>query len=279
MRVWGWLLLGFGVVLVVLVGALWWASGGIPSREKHPAWLTGNLIAHRGLHTSGSSAPENSLASFEAAAEAGLPVELDVQLSADGAVVVLHDETLERMAGDPRLPGEVTMQDLGEMRLLGGEEPVPSLAEALEVIDGRVPVLVELKNGGDPGPLEDAVATMLTEYAGDSAVISFNPYSLGYIAEREPGLLRGQLASTFENVELAGWKKLLLRNLLMNWTSRPDFIAYEISGVPRTVTTLQQWRGRPLLGWTAENAADLEHGLETCDSVICNPGALEAATE
>jgi glycerophosphoryl diester phosphodiesterase len=277
MRVWAWALVGVIAVVVVAAAALWWATGGIPSREAYPAWLTGSLIAHRGLHTAGPEAPENSLASFRAAADEGLPIELDVQMTADEMVVVMHDEDLRRMTGDDRRVDEITMHELRVLRLAGGSEPVPSLAEALETIDGRVPVLVEIKNGGDPGPMEDAVAEMLSDYRGDAAVISFNPYSLAWIASQKPELLRGQLASTFEGVELAGWKKLLLSNLLMNWTSRPDFVAYELSDVPNAVTTLQRWRGRPLLGWTAENAEDLEHGLETCDSVICNPGALEPA--
>jgi glycerophosphoryl diester phosphodiesterase len=277
MRVWVWVLVGVVVVLIAIGGAVWWATGGIPAREKHPAWLTGSLIAHRGLHTNGPVAPENSLAAFRAAAAEGLPIELDVQMTADEMVVVFHDEDLRRMTGDTRRVDEIAMHELRTLRLEGGDEPVPSLAEALETIDGQVPVLVEIKNGGDPGLLEASVAESLAAYEGDVAVISFNPYSLGDIASREPQLLRGQLSSTFDDVELAAWKKLLLRNLLMNWTSRPDFVAYELSGLPSAVTTLQQWRGRPLLGWTAEDAEDLEHGLETCDSVICDPGALEPA--
>jgi glycerophosphoryl diester phosphodiesterase len=265
-----------GAILLICGLAYMWATGGIPGREVEPAWLTRFPFAHRGLHTEGPEAPENSLAAFERATEAGYGFELDVQMTADGEVVIMHDADLERMTGDPRLISDVTIDELRSLRLLDGEEPVPTLAQALAVSDGQVPVLVEIKNEGDVGELEDAVAEELASYMGEVAVISFNPYSLARVAQAQPGIVRGQLASTFEGVELEAWKRLLLANLLMNWRSRPDFIAHEYSTLPRATTSMQRSRGRYLLGWTPSNLDERVQALEHCDNIIADPGALDS---
>lgn len=256
--------------------AYWWATGGIPARTGESPWLTSSPFAHRGLHTEGPEAPENSLAAFERAVAAGLGFELDVQLTADNQVVVMHDPDLERMTGDSRLIADVTLEELEPLKLNGGEQGVPTLAEALAVADGRVPVLVEIKNGGTVGEFEDAVAKEVAAYEGDVAIISFNPYSLGRLNKTQPDIVRGQLASRLTIEGLEAWKRTLLSNLLMNWTSKPDFIAYEISALPSTTTSIQKWRDRPLLGWTPTTEEERSAALRSCDNVICDPGALGA---
>lgn len=261
------------VLIVLLVGAFAFASGGSPGREP-AGWLTGRAIAHRGAWADGMARPENSLAAFDAAAASGYAVELDAQSSLEGVTVVIHDEDLERMTGEPGLVAETSLADLQKMRLLGGEETIPTLAEALEIIDGRVPVFVEIKNPGEVGVLEDDVARQLSAYEGEAAVMSFNPYSLARVAATAPEIPRGQLSSAFKGEDLAWYEVFLLRNLLMNWTSKPDFIAYDLAELPSLRTTLQRWRGRPLLGWTAKTEAERIAAEAICDAVICNPGAL-----
>ena len=101
-------------------------------------------IAHRGRWSPGG-APENSLAAFEAACEAGYGIELDVQLSCDGEAMVFHDADLERMTGQPGRLTDHTAADLGAMRLAGAEETIPTLAETLTMIGHRAMVLIEIK--------------------------------------------------------------------------------------------------------------------------------------
>ncbi|MBN2848596.1 MAG: glycerophosphodiester phosphodiesterase [Coriobacteriia bacterium] len=265
------------IVLVVLfvigLGAFAFATGGTPKREP-AAWLTERLIAHRGVWTDGPEAPEDSLAAFEAAATAGYAVELDVHLSSDGVPVIIHDDDVERMTGEPGSVGSMTVAELQELRLLGGSETIPTLDEALALVDGRVPVFVEIKNEGEVGALEDAVATRLEAYDGDVCVMSFNPFTLARVAVAAPEIPRGQLASAFRGEDLAWYEKFLLRNLLMNWTSKPDFVAYDLAELPSFGTALQSLRGRPLLGWTAETQPERIAAEGLCDAVICNPGAL-----
>ena len=262
------------IIVILLVGGYAFATGGTPAR-KPPEWLTAQKIAHRGLWTEGPERPENSLAAFEAAAAAGFAVELDAHLSADGEVVVVHDSELDRMTGEDLLVEDLTVAELQELRLLGGDETIPTLAEALELVDGRVPAFVEIKNEGEVGALEDAVAEQLAAYEGDACVMSFNPYSLARVAEAAPEIPRGQLASRFKDEDLPWYQKLLLANMAMNWTSKPDFIAYDIDALPCPGVTVQTWRGRPILGWTIDDTDELARAEKYCDGFICNPGALE----
>ncbi len=267
-------LAALAVLALVLLAAVAYAARLFPEPDA-PPWLTARKIAHRGLWTAGPLAPENSLAAFERAADAGHAIELDVRSSVDGVTVVFHDEDTSRLTGEPVPVDALTVSELQQLSLFGGDERMPTLAEALELIDGRVPVFVEIKNPGDVGALEDDVAEQLSAYEGEAAVMSFNPFSLARMAEVAPEVPRGQLASAFEGEDLAWYEKLLLRKLLLNFTSTPDFIAYDIEELPSPFTTVQRWRGRPLLGWTITDADELARAEAYADGFICDPGALE----
>jgi len=268
------LLIVLAVIVLLLVGGFWFATGGLPDREP-AAWLTQNPIAHRGNWAEGPERPENSLAAFDEAASNGYTIELDVQLAGDGQLVVFHDADLERMTGVGGTIAQLTAAELQALRLVGGDETIPTLQEVLDLVDGRVPILVEIKNEGEVGVLEDKVAQALLAYEGDVAVQSFNPFSLARFAESAPDIQRGQLSSAFKDAGLPFYQVFLLKNMLMNWTSQPDFIAYDIQELPSLGTEIQQWRGRPILGWTIESAEQHAASEEYCDGIICNPGGLE----
>lgn len=267
-----WIVLGSLVVVLSIV--YWFATGGLPDRPL-PRWMTSKRIAHRGQWAPGPERPENSIAAFEYAAERGNPVELDVQLSGDGSVVVFHDDDVEALTDGEGLVSELTSEELAELTLAGGTERIPTLAEALRAIRGRVPVLVEIKNRGEIGVLEDKVVNLLNAYDGDSAIASFNPFSLQRVASTSPDIPRMIFSSALRDEGLKFHEVFLLRNLLMNWAAKPDFVGYDLAELPNLGTRIQRWRGRPLLGWTAESDADTVAALRICDGVICNPGALE----
>lgn len=268
------LLIILAVIVLLLMGGYWFATGGVPDR-KPAAWLTASPIAHRGNWAEGAERPENSLAAFDEAAINGYTIELDVQLSKDGQLVVFHDADLQRMTGTDAALADLTVAELQALRLAGGDETIPTLQQVLDLVDGRVPILVEIKNVGDVGALEDTLALALLAYEGDVAVQSFNPLSLARFAESAPDIQRGQLSAAFEGEGLPFYQAFLLRNMLMNWKSQPDFVAYDIQELPSLGTGIQQWRGRPLLGWTIETAEQRAEAEEFCDGVICNPGGLE----
>lgn len=268
----------FGITVVVVTVALavgWsYAAGLLVPLQDTPPWLVASPIAHRGLHTGDDRRPENSMAAFRAAVDDGYPVELDVHLSADGIPVVFHDANLERLTGDTRDIGEVTAEELSRLALLGTDETVPSLGDVFGLIEGRVPVLIEIKQRGEAGALEQAVIDVLAGYRGEVAVQSFNPYSLRYLRNHAPNLPRGQLSGSFTGEDLPTWQVFALRNLLMNWASQPAFIAYELEALPSAATTLQQARGRPLIAWTVSDPTGYEAAQLRADGIIFDPGAF-----
>ena len=234
-------------------------------------WMLNRAIAHRGLHC-GVDIPENSMSAFAAAVAHNHPIELDVHLLSDGHVIVFHDMDLERMTGETGAITHQTIESLQRLRLLGTDQHIPTLAEALDFIHGQVPILIEIKNRGKAGPLEAALLHLLKNYNGEFAVQSFNPYSLAWFKKHAPHILRGQLASNFKGMDFAWGLKVILGNLLLNWASAPHFIAYDIKALPNLPTTIaKQIFKRPLLAWTVRSQLDHQHALEYADNIIFDP--------
>ena len=208
-----------------------------------PVAFMGAPIAHRGLWRSGG-APENSLAAFEAACKAGFGIELDVRLSADGEAMVFHDDTLERLTASAGLVEEQTADELQALRLLGSCETIPTLEEVLALIDGRAPLLVELKTPpGQEGLLERRVAEVLSDYAGPVAVLSFNVDALAWLAAHAPALRRGLNAAKAD--QLAGAER-----------AQADFLSVQLDLAGHDV--VQGWRRMgEALAWTCRSPADL----------------------
>ncbi|QFT57968.1 Glycerophosphoryl diester phosphodiesterase [Sulfitobacter sp. THAF37] len=159
-------------------------------------------LAHRGLHDVNADRPENSRAAFRAAIDAGYGIELDVQLTADNAAMVFHDYALERLTNGTGPVRLRSAEDLAGTRLKGGQEGIPPLADVLDLVAGRVPLLIELKDqdggmGPDIGPLEAAVASALEGYEGPVAVMSFNPHSVARMADLLPEVPRGIVTSAY----------------------------------------------------------------------------------
>ncbi|MFN3389380.1 MAG: glycerophosphodiester phosphodiesterase family protein, partial [Allosphingosinicella sp.] len=161
-----------------------------PSRKADLARLIALPFAHRGLH--GPGVPENSRAAFRAAIAAGHGIELDVRASGSGAVYVFHDETLERLTDGTGAFLDLTPAALAATRLRGCDEAVPALSEALALIAGRVPLLVEVKAPRRRiAPLCAAVEAALAGYEGPVAVMSFNPEVARWFSAHAPQRLRG----------------------------------------------------------------------------------------
>ncbi|MBE9637761.1 glycerophosphodiester phosphodiesterase family protein [Salipiger mangrovisoli] len=167
-----------------------------------PAAFLDRPIAHRALHDLAAGRPENSRAAIAAAIEAGYGIEIDLQLSSDGVPMVFHDERLERLTDARGLLGARDAAELSALRLKGGDEGIPTLAEVLALVAGRVPLLIEIKDqdgalGADVGPLEKSVAEVLQGYAGPVAVMSFNPHSVARMARLAPRVPRGLTTEAF----------------------------------------------------------------------------------
>ena len=167
-----------------------------------PASFLDRPIAHRALHDSSEGRVENSLASIEAAARAGYGIEIDVQCASDGVPMVFHDYDLKRLTIEMGPLAQRSSAQLGQIPLMGDAGTIPTLDEVLACIDGRVPLLIEIKDqdgalGPQIGPLGRAVADRLTGYAGDVAVMSFNPNHVAEMGRIAPDLPRGLTTCAF----------------------------------------------------------------------------------
>ena len=222
-----WMLSIVGAILLLL---LLWIVLIAPQKpqEAQLAPFCGRSFAHRGLW--GEGVPENSLAAFARAAEAGFAIELDVQLSCDGAVMVFHDYTLDRVCHRAGKLSEFSAKELGQMPLDGvGNQTIPTLAEVLSVVAGRVPLLIELKGESGDTALCPAVLSCLVQYEGDWCVESFNPLLLRWFRRNAPHVLRGLLWTDLGKEKRDGSRlvNFFLTRMWLNCLCRPHFIAWD----------------------------------------------------
>ncbi len=229
------------------------------------SWLTKIPIAHRGLHN--EFFPENSLPAFANAIECGYAIETDVQVTKDGVPLVFHDALLDRMT---KMKGDIREKNFNEVcdATLGStEEKIPLLTEFLKFVDGRVPVLLEVKDHGNVGEAEEIIKETLDGYNGDIAVQSFNPFVVKWFKQNTT-YPAGLLSSFFRDVEMAKWKKTVLKNLLLLNYSKADFVSYECSD-GNEFKKLKNLKGKvPILFWTVRDAKDAELYCESCDNII-----------
>ena len=209
--------------------------------------------AHRGLW--GDGVPENSIPAFAAAAERGYGIELDVQLSSDGDVVVFHDYTLERMCGENVKLSSLRGAELTWRRLGGTEYTLPLLTDVLDTVRGRVPILIELKGESSDTSLCEALSRILGHYDGKVCVESFNPFLLGWFRKHQPKVARGVLYTNFfKNAPTGCMTNFALGAMLTNVIARPDFVAADgrfLGALP-----LRMMRGMyklPMFVWTVRN--------------------------
>lgn len=237
----------------------WLAPAPAPDRV---AWLRGTTFAHRGLH--GPGVPENGLSAAAAAIARGLGIECDVHKAADGAPMVFHDDSLERLTGQPGRLAERTAAELGAIRLLGSEDTVPTLRALLDLVAGRVPLLIELKapEDGRIGALCLAVRRVLEGYRGAHAVMSFDPVIVSWFAQHAPHIVRGLVVTEQDDKALPG----RLRRHRALWRAKPDFLSYDIRDLPARFPAAQRRRGLPLVTWTVRSADLLDRALAHADA-------------
>lgn len=255
------------VVLLLVYAEL--IRPNLPRREMKG--LTGFDYAHRGLWN--AEHPENSLAAFRAAAEKGYGIELDVHLTADGALVVHHDDNLKRMTGVDLPVGSSTLAQIRACKLQNGE-PVPTFDEVLAVVAGRVPLIVEVKvEMGNHAALSQAVYERMQRYDGPWCMESFSPSAVKWFRLNAPEIIRGQLA--FDHAGKGRTTFLFFRNIgiasmLQNVYSRPDFVAFEARSVHWYTLSIHLLRRmRPwFVAWTVRSREEMEKNRRHYDLQI-----------
>lgn len=234
------------------------------SRANHPSWaaLEHRRYAHRGLHRSADSVPENSLAAFRRAIRHGYGSELDVHLLRDGTLAVFHDSDLKRMTGVTGVLEDCTAQDLAALHLAGTPETIPQLCEVLALYEGTgLPLVVELKSyRGNHRALAERTAKELDKYHIPCCMESFDPRCLMWLRAFRPEIIRGQLSENFRR-DARGWEHFvgfLLSNLLFNAFTAPDFIAYKFKDRRRFAPRIcRAFYGAHMFYWTVRSRADL----------------------
>ena len=231
--------------------------------QKTLNFLLDNYIAHRGFHNAEN--PENTLGAFERAIEKNYTIELDVQLLKDGTIVVVHDNKLSRLCAEDKYVSNCTYEEIKNLKILNSAYSIPTLKEVLELVNGKVPLLIEIKNTLKVGELESETYELLKNYNGEYAVQSFNPYSLAWFKDNAPNVLRGQLSSFFKGENLSFVKKLLLKKLKLNKVSNPNFISYNAENLPNKYCKRCDL---PVLAWTVRSQEQYLEVIKHCDNII-----------
>ena len=242
------ILLACGAAAVALPTFLL-APGRATKGQKAP--FRGRNFAHRGLHSRDKSVPENSLKAFELASAAGYGMELDVQLTKDGQVVVFHDDELKRVCGVEGKVWDYTFSELQKFSLCGTEERIPLFSDVLNTVRGRGAIICELKNGPRNRELCKKTYDLIAAYPGEICVESFNPMIVSWFRFHAPELLRGQLAADVsEYKEQSPLQAFLLSRCLLNFLARPQFIAYKLIRRPFAVR-FSELLGAMRVAWTS----------------------------
>ncbi len=228
-------------------------------------WLRTRPIAHRGLHDISAGRPENTLASFEHACNKGFPIELDVRITLDGKAIVFHDFSLKRLTGINKWVSSVPAKEFKKIKVLDTEEHIPLLDEVLELINGRVPVLIEIKRNLLPGIFENVIIKSLEKYNGEFAILSFNPIALRYLHDVAPEYISGINIGRAEKI----FFKTNLFNKFINNFSFPHFISYSMNGdVPYYSASFYRKYDLPILAWTVSSKEDQVKAKGFADNII-----------
>lgn len=247
------------VVLILVLLALGYLLA-IRGRVGHSGLQELRLwsYAHRGLHSEGI--PENSMSAFEAAKNHGYGVELDVHLLSDGNLAVIHDSTLERVTGLPGVVEDLTARDLRRCKLRGTEEIIPELPHVLELFNGEAPLIIELKtHKGNHAKLCEAVCQLLEGYNGPYCLESFDPRCILWLKKHRPELIRGQLSEDYfvkGRPRIPLIMKWIMTENLLNFITKPDFIAYRYEDRHCTLSNFFCLRRMTCVSWTIKTEED-----------------------
>lgn len=229
--------------------------------------LTRRPIAHRGYHDANN--PENSLGAFALAVNNNFYIELDIQLSKDKEIMVFHDLDLERMTGVKGFLHDYTLAELQQFKLANTDYTIPTLKEVLDLVNKQTLIVVELKDyKPDNEELVDKTIAMLREYKGLFVVKSFNPFIMNMFLKKAPDFIRGQLVCSFKGEKsLSIFSKFLLKNLLTNFLSKPDFISTDYNFYTSKIRKLHK-KGLCVICWTVRDSEIYKKTHELFDNVI-----------
>lgn len=219
-------------------------------------------FAHRGVH---AEYPENSLPAFEQAISLNLGIELDIHLTKDEQLVVFHDDNLKRMTGVNEFIKFLTYEQVKQYRLNNTNYSIPLLKDVLELVKGKVPILIEIKTNNNMKKLVPKLKLELENYKGVTFIQSFNPFALRRCYKAMPNILRGQLSSFFVNDHLRFYKKLPIKKLFFKNFSHIDFVSYNLENLPNKYVNKMDV---PVLAWTVRTEEDYIKAKQNANNMI-----------
>ncbi|QPC41627.1 glycerophosphodiester phosphodiesterase [Kaustia mangrovi] len=237
------------------------------------SWLTERPVTHRGLHDRSRGVLENTASAVTAALKGGYGIEVDLQLAGDGEAVVFHDATLDRLTGETGPLLARPSRDLARIPLRGTRDRIMTLGELFGLVSGRAPLFLELKSLWDgSGRLERRVAALLAAYDGPVAVMSFDPDMIANLRLLSPATVRGLVAcrdcGAGEDAHLSLARRLGLRHMTGFDEARPQFLAYDVHGLPSAPSRAFRALGRPILSWTVRTPGDAARARRYADQII-----------
>lgn len=239
------------------------------NRKERKKFLN-HYYAHRGLHDNESNAPENSMTAFQKAVDAGYGIEMDVQVTKDKIPVVFHDFTLERVCGQSGKVCDYTFEELQQFRLCKSEEKIPRFEDVLKLIDGKVPLIIELKIELTDLTVCEKADELLRKYSGLYCMESFNPLGVLWYRNHNRKIVRGQLSEAFLRTnEFSGPLYGMLQNLMFNFITKPDFIAYNHKDADVFATKVcHRFYHSMAAAWTIKSQEELEQAKKNFDIFI-----------
>lgn len=259
------------IIIFLLAGLYLYAIAPETSRRNQMTAYHGTMFAHRGYHCIEKGIPENSIPAFRAALSKNYGIELDIHITQDNRIIVFHDDSLKRVCGLDNQPENMTLAELKKLTLLGTKEHIPTFEEVLKLVNGKVPLLIELKLPGQSTALCEKAYRILKNYHGPYLIQSFNTLGLRWFYENAPHVLRGQLASNLtKSDKKPHWVfRFLAKHLMLDFWGRPDFISYKLKDLPTLNTSLlRKIFNSPFAVWTLRDENSLKEGIRCYDMQI-----------
>lgn len=233
---------------------------------KNLDFLKSRLIAHRGYHNIKLGVAENSIKAFKKAMDNNYIIELDIHLLKDNNIVVFHDSNLKRVCGIDKKIEECTYDELLEYKLFNTNDKIPLLKDVLKLVDGTVPLLIEVKYYYKYGVLEKLLVELLNDYKGLYAIQSFYPKVIFWFKKNKKNIPVGLLSSDFKNSN--SLKRIVGKTLFFDILLNADFISYDIKAIPNLYIKSKR-KKKLVLGWTIRNKKELYKMKKYCDNFIC----------
>ena len=229
---------------------------------KDIQWITEIPIAHRGLQK--ENCPENSMAAFKCSIDEGYPIELDVRLTKDKKVVVFHDKNLNRLTNDKRDIENITFNELKKLSLLSTNEKIPLLKKVLKEVDGKVPLLIEIKSCDDIIELTCNVNEILENYKGNYAIQSFDKKAIEWYEINNPDVVKGLLINNSKELKVIN----IYTDIFEENIRYIDFISISIGNIDNNDVQRLRGLGWTILTWTVKDKKSLEKANRYSDNYI-----------